>query len=358
MAIQQVRAEARRVLALCNICKYCNGYCELFRAAERRRDFSDADLDFLAHLCHNCRNCWHACQYAPPHPFNVNVPRTLAELRLASQHQLAWPGPVPGLGRLVLAATLLPLLLTLGLVPAELLFAAHHGPGAFYRVIPWGVLCLAAALPLGVSLLALGFGVLRLWRAGGPPTRPLSWAIAGRALRDAVSLRNLAGGGAGCDEGDGTLSQRRRWFHHLLTGGMLGCFAATGVATWDHHLLGLPAPYPWHSAPVLLGTLGGLALCAGALGLLGLRRGADPGPVSPAAAAADRLLLGQILAVAVSGLALLMLRDGAAMGILLALHLGTVLGLFVALPHGKFAHAPYRAAALLRAALERPEDAP
>ena len=27
--------EARRVLDLCNVCKYCNGFCEVFRAAER-----------------------------------------------------------------------------------------------------------------------------------------------------------------------------------------------------------------------------------------------------------------------------------------------------------------------------------
>jgi len=347
MATEQLRAEARRILTICNICKYCNGYCEMFRAAERRRDFSDADLDYLAHLCHNCRNCWHACQYAPPHPFALNLPRTLAELRQP---------PQPPLARLVLVATLLPPLLTLLLVPFDLLFAAHQGPGAFYRVIPWSILCLAAAVPLGWSLLRLTRGVVRFWRATRPP--PLTLAALRQAGHDLLTLRNLGGGGAGCDEGAGTLSQRRRRLHHLLTGGMLACFAATVVATWDHHVLGLPAPYPWYSAPVLLGTGGGVALCAGALGLLWLRRGADPGPIFPAAAAADRLLLGQILAIAVSGLLLLICRDGPAMGLLLALHLGTVLGFFVALPHGKFAHAPYRAAAVLRAALERPHDAP
>ncbi|MFD2233789.1 tricarballylate utilization 4Fe-4S protein TcuB [Phaeospirillum tilakii] len=357
MAIDPVRAEARRLLTLCNVCKYCNGYCELFRAAERRRDFADAELDYLAHLCHNCRNCWQACQYAPPHPFAVNLPRALAELRLRSQRDLAWPRPLPGLGLVVLAATLLPLLLTLALVPPELLFASHFGPGAFYRVIPWGVMSLAAALPLGWSLLALAQGVARLWRDGGVRLRDVPARVALAALADAVSLRNLSGGGAGCDEGDGTLSQRRRRLHHLLAGGMAACFAATVVATFYHHGLDWPAPYPWHSAPVLLGTLGGFGLMAGALGLLALRHGADPGPVAPAAAAADRLLLAQILAVAASGLALLLLRDGPAMGILLALHLGTVLGLFVALPHGKFAHAPYRAVALLRAALERSDHA-
>jgi citrate/tricarballylate utilization protein len=41
------------------------------------------------------------------------------------------------------------------------------------------------------------------------------------------------------------------------------------------------------------------------------------------------------------------------MGLLLAVHLGTVLALFLTLPYGKFAHAVYRTAALLKWAIER-----
>jgi citrate/tricarballylate utilization protein len=40
------------------------------------------------------------------------------------------------------------------------------------------------------------------------------------------------------------------------------------------------------------------------------------------------------------------------MGILLAVHLGIVAGLFLTMPYGKFVHAIYRFAALLRNALE------
>ena len=90
-------AEARRAMEVCNACRYCEGFCAVFPAMERRRAFSDADLDYLANLCHGCRGCFHACQYAPPHPFGINVPRSFAELRLDSYARYAWPKPLAAL---------------------------------------------------------------------------------------------------------------------------------------------------------------------------------------------------------------------------------------------------------------------
>jgi citrate/tricarballylate utilization protein len=54
-----------------------------------------------------------------------------------------------------------------------------------------------------------------------------------------------------------------------------------------------------------------------------------------------------------SGLALLVCRDTAAMGPLLALHLGVVFSLFITMPYGKFVHGIYRYVALVRYARER-----
>ncbi|MEA7187986.1 hypothetical protein ONJ45_27200, partial [Salmonella enterica subsp. enterica serovar Virginia] len=42
--------------------------------------------------------------------------------------------------------------------------------------------------------------------------------------------------------------------------------------------------------------------------------------------------------------------DTSGMGILLALHLGVVMALFLTLPYGKFAHGFFRCAALLKGA--------
>jgi citrate/tricarballylate utilization protein len=55
---------------------------------------------------------------------------------------------------------------------------------------------------------------------------------------------------------------------------------------------------------------------------------------------------------------LLFLRGTPWMVVLLAIHLGAVLALFLLLPYGKFVHGIYRYLALARYALERRENHP
>jgi citrate/tricarballylate utilization protein len=57
-----------------------------------------------------------------------------------------------------------------------------------------------------------------------------------------------------------------------------------------------------------------------------------------------------------TGLLLMILRETAVMGILLAIHLGVVVGLFIVMPYGKFVHAIYRYTALIRYAIERSRE--
>lgn len=59
------------------------------------------------------------------------------------------------------------------------------------------------------------------------------------------------------------------------------------------------------------------------------------------------------VAAQASGLALLALRDTAAIAILLAVHLGVVMAFFLTMPYGKFAHGIFRSAALLKHAIEK-----
>ena len=358
-------SEARRIMHICNICGYCNGFCDVFERASRRPALTATDLHYLANLCHHCRNCYYACQYAPPHALAVNVPRTLAEVRQQTYREYAWPqglGQVFGRnGRIVGWLGLLSVLVSVGagltVIPGNVLFAVHQGPGAFYAIIPWHIMVMIAGLPLVWSTLAVGIGLARFARAIRRDERmptPSIWQILGQTLKDSLSLRNLKGAGHGCNDRDDRYSHLRRRLHHALFYGILACLAATLTATAYHHILHRLAPYPILSLPVLLGTLGGVAMLAGSAGLAWLQRHADSVPAATIARSGERTVGWLLMALAGSGLALMLLRETPAMGLLLVMHLGLAATSLFLLPYGKLAHGPYRMAALWQAARERP----
>ena len=131
------------------------------------------------------------------------------------------------------------------------------------------------------------------------------------------------------------------------------CFAATSTGTIYHYVLGRIAPYPWWDLPVVFGTLGGIGLVIGPIGLLAARWRRDPMMVDEARYGMDVAFIVMLLLTSVTGLALLVLRASPAMGLLLAVHLGVVCALFLALPYSKFVHGIYRYLALVRYARER-----
>ena len=208
----------------------------------------------------------------------------------------------------------------------------------------------------GFALLALGIGVARFWRAVAPGEAPAGGHATplAEAAGDALALTYLGGGhGEGCNDADDAWSPWRRRFHHLTFYGFALCFAATCVATLYHYALGWPAPYPLTSLPVLLGTLGGIGLLVGPAGLLWLNLHRHPQHVLAEQRPMDLGFIALLLLTSATGLALLAWRDGPAMALLLALHLGVVMALFATLPYGKFAHGMYRSAALLKWAIEK-----
>ena len=89
--ITEPEAEVERVMQVCNACRYCEGFCAVFPAMTQRLAFGKADINYLANLCHNCGACLHACQYAPPHEFAINVPKAMAEVRLETYQHYARP---------------------------------------------------------------------------------------------------------------------------------------------------------------------------------------------------------------------------------------------------------------------------
>src|SRR4029077_10397915 len=150
-----------------------------------------------------------------------------------------------------------------------------------------------------------------------------------RAIRDVLSLRHLHGSGADCTNDVEQRSPWRRWFHHCTYYGFLLCFASTSVAAVYHAVFGWPAPYAYSSAPVVLGMLGGVGLVVGPLGLLALRRRRDPAMSDPAQRGLDESFIVMLFMTSATGLLLLALRQQHVMPMLLVVHLGFVLGLFL-----------------------------
>jgi citrate/tricarballylate utilization protein len=363
----ETQAEAERLMTICNACRYCEGHCAVFPAMELRLAFTAADLNYLANLCHDCGACYHHCQYAPPHEFAVDVPRTFAELRAETWQDYAWPRPLAGafarnglVTGLVTAASLaLFVLLTLLLAEPSVLLAPHAGEDAFYAVVAHEVMVGGFGAIALFVLLALVMGFRNFWAdIGGTAADLVRPGALGRALLDVLTLRYLDGGaGDGCTYPTEAPSPARRYYHHLTFYGFMLCCAATTVATAYHYIFGWRAPYPWISLPVVLGTVGGLGLLAGPAGLLWLKRRADPAIADPRTGMGTAFSL-LLMLTSLTGLLLLALRATPAMGILLAIHLGVVLALFLTLPYGKLVHAVYRFAALIRYRLERAMDRP
>ncbi|KIT16251.1 tricarballylate utilization 4Fe-4S protein TcuB [Jannaschia aquimarina] len=351
------QSEVARQMQVCNACRYCEGLCAVFPAMERRRVFTEGDVDYLANLCHNCGACHYDCQYAPPHPFAVNVPQAMAELREESYARFAWPqalGPVFARNGVWIA-----LVSALAVAGFILGFALLADPGAltasgdFYAVMPHDAMVAVFAPVFLFSLLALALSLRRFWRtADDAHPVPVTLAALWQAMREAAALRYFDGGGMGCMSQSERPDRHRRTFHHLTFYGFLLCFASTSSGTLMHYLLDWPAPYPWWAPPKLLGVPGGLGLVIGAAGLIWYDWRRDPALLPERRTGMGAAFTWTLLALGATGLALYWLRETPAMGVLLAVHLGVVFAFFVTMPYGKFVHGLYRFAALVRHAHE------
>ena len=363
-------SEVARQMQICNACRYCEGFCAVFPAMTRRLEFGKADIHFIANLCHNCGACLHACQYAPPHEFAVNVPQAMAQVRGQTYADYAWP---PALGALyqrqgltlsLALAAGLALFLVLGAVlqggGLDALWGANLGAN-FYNLFPHNLLVGLFAPVFLFVVFALAMGVRRFWRDVTPATSgaPLSAPATLEATDAVLRLKYLDGGhGDGCHNEDDAYTLSRRRFHHLTFYGFMLCFAATSLATVYHYVFGWAAPYDLPSVPKLLGAVGGVMLMLGTAGLWHLNRTRHALHGDAQQKPMDLGFIALLFLVSSSGLALWLARSTPALALLLCLHLGAVMALFATLPYGKFAHGVFRTASLLRHAIEKRQPNP
>lgn len=362
--MSEIMKEAQRCTTICNACRYCEGFCAVFPVMELRRKFTDQELKYFANLCHNCRGCYYACQYAPPHEFNLNYPMVMAKLRKETWEEFAWP---KFLGRFFetngFYVFLVSLLCTLIFVAGALIvkepqtfFSPITGAGSFYHIVPYWLMLGLFTLVFVAGLVCLGMSVRNFWKGTGSKPGEI-WRLSNhiKAIKDAFTLRYLDGNGEGCNYPDDRFSTIRRKFHHATFYGFLGCLLSTCIAFVYDHGFGWPAPYSFFSLPTFIGTLSGISLCIGTGGLLWLKTRMDHRPYDESSVGMDMSFSTLLFLVSLTGLMLLVFRSTSVMGLLLCIHLGLVLGLFLSLASSKFVHIVYRYFALVRNAYETRE---
>jgi citrate/tricarballylate utilization protein len=339
--------EARRQIEICNACRYCEGFCAVFPAMTRQSEFATGDLTHLANLCHDCRGCYYACQYAPPHEFAVNLPAALAEVRTQSWARHVGPRWLSrAFQRSGLAIAGLVVLALAAMLWAMSALRPDDGAG-FYAYLSHGAMVAIFTPAFFAPLGLIALGLRRYWQeTGGGDLRLADLA---EAAASASRLRNLSGGqGQGCNyEAGDRFSNRRRYAHQAVLWGFLMCFGATSAGTIMHYLMAWPAPYPWWSPPKLLGVPGGILMVIGAAGLIRFKLAADRGLGAEGVHGGEMAFIVLLGATALTGLALYAATGSALVPPLLALHLATVLALFLLLPWSKMVHGFFRFTALV-----------
>jgi citrate/tricarballylate utilization protein len=353
--------EASRELVICNACRYCEGYCAFFRAIEIRRDFEKGDVSYLSHLCHDCRACYYACMYTPPHEFAMNIPEIMSKVRMESYQRWSWPAwPArsfanQGIGVALgaIGATIV-VAVALLLVPSGRMFTPHVGPGAFYEVIPHLAMVIPAMILSFYGLAVWIRGGTQFWsEARGAMRQPGGITVFLAGLSDVLGLRYLKGGGPGCPYPDERPSFGRWVCHSLTFWGFISAFIATLFAFVYEDLLHWMSPYPVMSAPVLFGSIGGVAMIIGTAGLMWFKGESDPAVTVPGMRTMDYVFLSFLGITALTGMLTLLFRTTSAMGIMLTVHLAVVAALYITAPYGKFVHLVYRTLALVQYRIEQ-----
>ncbi|WP_095274296.1 tricarballylate utilization 4Fe-4S protein TcuB [Helicobacter sp. 11S03491-1] len=356
---QEIYELAKQSCTICNSCRYCEGFCAVFPAMESRRDFKYQDIDYLANLCHQCGECFYACQYAPPHEFNVNIPSQFGDIRAITYEKFAFGakfGKFFNKNGFFASSVLMLCIFVLFL----LVFYWNHWnlsrisyKGNFYEVLPYevmvGVFSVVGILVLG----SIAIGFMNFFSSLKEKEK-INLICVFQGIFDALSLKYLGGyHHEGCTYSQNSRSNTRKYFHHFAFYGFLFCFVATCLGGFYDHFLHQSAPYAFLSAPKLFGTFGGIFLCIGTLGLFVLKLKMDKRLKSLKSMGMDYAFIFSLFIVSLSGLCLMLLRknDGA-MVFLVLFHLSAVLALFLIMPYGKFIHGFYRIAALIKYALE------
>ena len=121
-------------------------------------------------------------------------------------------------------------------------------------------------------------------------------------LDAALGVRFLQGSGHGCPYPDGRPSAVRRIYQNLTVWVLPADFVSTTLAFLYQDFLRILPPYSLTSAPVIFGTVGGIALIIGTAGFIFLKAKSDPDPEASGALGMDYVFLITLRLAAFTGM--------------------------------------------------------
>ena len=350
---------ATKSCVICNSCRYCEGLCATFPAMERYREFSPKDIDYLANLCHQCSECFYDCQYAPPHEFNVSIPAQFAQIRKESYKKHAFPAFLSKAfdKNALLSTVLLVVIVFLGFaLPGFMGEVDDTSSGNFFTIISSNGMVAIFGVVASLVFVALCVSCLSYAKSLNLP--PFSFSAFLCTIKDTLSLKYLGGHNSeGCTYPHIQRSNMRRYFHHFVMYGFIFCLIATTLGAIYSHVFDIQAPYDITQSPKLFGSIGGILICIGVVGLLVLKLKADVQIKDSMSIDMDYVLLGMLFFASISGLMLMCFKESMLLAVLLWFHLSCVLTFFIMIPYSKFLHVFYRFMALYKYNAEEANEA-
>ena len=360
------RSRGRRgMLQICNACRYCEGFCAVFPAMTRRLEFDQRRRPLPRQPVPQLRRL--PARVPVRAAARVRRQRAAARWRGCAREtyvEYAWPRAL----RRALRAQ-----------RPDARAGAGGGPGAVSRARRWRAPAPLFGRPLARQLLR-GLSARPDGRGCSAPCSLFACVALGDRRRRAsgATLGRAGASGAGVARGDRTTRStlqlpRRRPRRRLQRRGRRVHAARAGASTTSRSTASCSAsPRPASRRSTTTRSAGRRPIrcsacrcCSARVGGIGAarrhRRAALAEPAPPPAAprpGADArwTAASSPCCSSTSAHRARAARAGAtrgAMALLLAIHLGVVMALFLTLPYGKFAHGVYRCAALLKWAIEK-----
>ena len=340
--------DAARQLRICNACRYCEGYCAVWNAIERRANFTKTDIYHLSNLCHDCRECYYVCPFNEPHEYGLNIPKTLSIVRRNTYQEFSVPTIPPQIYNRIPSITIF--LTFLSVIGLFSYFVMNHGFAGMYS----SYVNLDNVIPLNlfraISFFIYAY-VIVLWFLEGNKywrkirgDRKIDLKSVLKATWDVIAHKNFRGGGAGCSYPNEKGSRLRLFFHPMVFFGF--------IIDWITILF-----YPFSNIiPLIFYTFGSVLIFIGSAALLTVKGKSDKAPENSEMSNLDYPFTVLLFLTGLTGVIFPIILGFPEWVMFFLLHDAFIFVIFLMAPFSKFIHPVFRYLSLLLNRIEETAD--